>query len=142
MRTLAISLALMAAAAAAVACPSAAFAGKPGGGGGGGKAKVPAGSTSISLVLLASPDGLAHYGQDVSFEVSSTQTSQPWVNLDCYQGGALVSQSWEGMFAGSLDNGIFGLYSPQWTGGAADCTATVTTATWARLTSLSFHVYG
>jgi len=124
---------------AAVAFPGAAVAGKVAGGGG--KTKPPAGTTTVSLVLLNSSDGLPHYGQDVTFKVSSTQTTQPWVHLTCAQNGATVAESWEGMFSGSLSDGVFGLYSPQWTGGAADCTATVTNPSWTPLASTSFHVY-
>jgi len=104
------------------------------------KPRLPAGTSTISLKLLDSTDGVAHWGQRVTFDVFSTQTSQPWVNLVCSQNGQQVSEGWEGFFAGSLE-GIFGLYSPMWTGGAADCTAWLTDPSWTRLTSVSFHVY-
>lgn len=126
-------------AAVAVLCLAfapAALAGKGGKGG-----KPPAGSTSIGLVVLNSSDGLAHYGQSVTFNVSTTQTSEPWVNLKCYQGGALVAEGWNGYFDRSITGRNFGLYSPAWTGGAADCTAWVTTPQRALLASTSFHVY-
>jgi hypothetical protein len=116
-----------------------AFAGKPGAGGG----KPPkggGGSATISLVLLQSTDGTAHYGQRITFKVTTTDP-QPFVNLKCYQGGALVSQSTEGFFAGALDDGIFALYSPVWVAGAADCTADVKSATGSVIGSLPFHVY-
>jgi hypothetical protein len=108
----------------------------------GGRPPKPSGGSngSISLVLLNSSDGLAHWGQKVTFNVSTTATSEPWVGLKCTQGGAQVSEGWEGFFAGSLDDQIFGLYSPSWSGGAADCTATLTTSQWAPLASTSFHV--
>jgi hypothetical protein len=139
MRKLAISLAVVAAAAVAatVAYSGPASAARFNHHGG----KVPSGTTTISLVLLNSTDGLAHYGQDVTFNVSSTQTDQPWVHLVCSQSDAVVSEGWEGMFAGSLDDGVFGLYSPKWTGGAADCTATVTNPSWIPLASTSFYAY-
>lgn len=104
--------------------------GKPSGGGTG----------TISLVLVNSSDGLAHWGQKVTFNVSTTATSQPWVNLKCYQNGTQVSEGWEGFFAGSLDDGIFGLYSSSWTSGAGDCTAYLTNPQWTVLGSTSFHV--
>lgn len=104
--------------------------GKPSGGGTG----------TISLVLLNSSDGLAHWGQKVTFNVSTTATSEPWVGLKCYQNGAQVSEGWEGFFAGSLDDQVFGLYSGAWSGGAADCTATLTTPQWTPIASTSFHV--
>jgi hypothetical protein len=114
-----------------------ALAGKAGPGG-----KPPRGGTAtISLVLLNSTDGLAHYGQTVTFNVSTTATDQPWVNVKCYQGRTLVAEGWNGYFDGSLTGRNFGLASPQWTSGAADCTAYVTTPQWAVLGSTSFHVY-
>jgi hypothetical protein len=96
---------------------------------------------TISLVLLNSTDGQAHWGQLVTFDISTTATDQPWVNLQCYQNGALVAQGWEGFFDGSLSDRIFGLYSQQWTGGEADCTAYLDTPQWTALASTSFHVY-
>jgi hypothetical protein len=111
--------------------------GKHGGGGGG----TTGGTGSISLVLLNSTDGLAHYGQNVTFKVATTATTQPWVGLKCSRNGALLGESYEGMFAGSLSDGIFTLASPSWTGGAADCTATLMTPQWQALGSTSFHVY-
>lgn len=133
-----IAAVIAAVAAIGLASAPAALAGK------GGRPKPSGGGTggSISLVLLNSSDGLAHWGQKVTFNVSTTATSEPWVGLKCYQGGAQVSESWEGFFARSLDDQVFGLYSPQWTGGDADCTATLTTPQWAPLASTSFHVYG
>ena len=97
---------------------------------------------SISLVLLDSTDGCAHYGQSVTFNVSTTATTEPWVNLKCYQNGVLVAEGWNGYFDRSLTGRNFGLYSPSWTGGAADCTASLTTPQKAQLASTSFHVYG
>jgi hypothetical protein len=133
MRTTAFRVALIAALFALVVAVPTAFAGKPGAGG------------TISLVLLESTDGLPHYGQRVTFEVSTTATEKPFVNLRCYQNGALVGQSWEGFFADSLDDGIFVLGgSNAWQGGAADCTATLNKYTkrgWQQLAATSFHVY-
>ena len=105
--------------------------------------KPPPGTSSISLVLLNSSDGLAHYGQTVTFNVSTTQTSEPWVNLKCYQDGALVAQGYNGYFDRSITGRNFGLYSPAWTGGAADCTADLLMRVndrWKQLASTSFHV--
>lgn len=114
--------------------------GGAGGGGGGGKPPKGGGSATIALVLLESTDGLPHWGQRVTFAVT-TSDPQPYVNLKCYQGGALVAQSTEGFFAGALDDGVFGLYSPIWSAGAADCTADVKTATGAVIGTTAFHVY-
>ena len=132
-------------AALAAICLAAAPAALAARGGGGGKPHGGGGTTggtgTISLVLLNSSDGLAHWGQKVTFNVSTTATSEPWVGLKCYRGGTQVSENWEGFFAGALDDQIFGLYSPQWTGGDAECTATLTTPQRSPLGSTSFHVY-
>ena len=99
------------------------------------------GTSSISLVLVNSTDGLAHYDQTVTFNISTTATDQPWVGLKCYQNGTLVAEGWDGYFQGSLSGRNFVLASPSWTGGDADCTASLTTPQWAVLASTSFHVY-
>jgi hypothetical protein len=52
-----------------------------------------------------------------------------------------VAEGWNGYFDRSITGRNFGLYSPKWTGGAADCTAWVTTPQKTRLASTSFHVY-
>jgi len=98
------------------------------------------GSATISLVLLESTDGLAHWGQKVSFKVATTATTMPYVNLKCYQAGKLVSDGWESFFEG-LDDQIMGLASPAWTPGEAECTADVTKPDRTVLGSMSFHVY-
>jgi len=107
-----------------------------GNGGGGG---------TISLVLLNSTDGLPHFGQQVTFNVSAP-FSQPWVNLKCYQSGTWVSGEWGGFFDGSAYDQIFALGpSNSWAGGDADCTADL--VEWTAKGSLvvqastSFHVY-
>ena len=112
-----------------------------GGRGGNGGGKGGRGTGTISLVLLDSTDGLAHYNQWIRFDVSTTATTEPGVKLKCYQGGVLVAQGWEGYFERALSDGNFRLNSPMWTGGDADCTADLTTPQKAVLASTSFHVY-
>ena len=120
---------------------SIAVAGKPSGGGGKGGGKPPAGTHTISLVLLESTDGLPHYGQRIEFSVSTTATTQPWVVLECYQGRTLVAQGRAAYFDGAISGRDFELASPKWTGGEADCTAKLTTPEWTVLTSMTFHVH-
>jgi hypothetical protein len=117
-----------------------ALAGKGGshGGGGGG---TTSGSGSLTMVpVTATADGLTHYGNVVTFKLTTT-ISQPWVHLVCNQNGVTVAQGWNGYFVGSLTGTNFGLYSPQWTSGAADCTGYLTTPDWTVVASTSFHVY-
>jgi len=85
----------------------------------------PAPTASLTLVLVNSTDGLAHYGQQVTFNVSTNATTQPNVSVDCYQNGALVYGAVAGFYAGYPWpwTQVFTLSSPSWTGGAASCTA-------------------
>ena len=96
----------------------------------------------VSSTLSATTSG-PHYRDWITFDVSTTATSNPYVNLYCYQNGTLVLRSTLAYFAGNKD-GAFGLYSSWWTGGAADCTANLDMPTnsrkWKTLTSTSFHV--
>ena len=114
------------------------------GSGGKGKPGVDGGS-SLTLVLLDSTD-VPHYGQQVTFDVSTSATSRPYVQLSCYQGETLVAAG----SAGFYDDypwpweRNFTLSSNSWTGGAADCVTDLTYwngRRWITLTSLSFHVY-
>jgi hypothetical protein len=109
---LAISLALVPAALAGK--------GKPGGGTGGGST---GGTISLVMVQDANGNGLPNYMDTVTFAVSTASTTQPFVTVDCYQGGTLVYQASNGIFAISL-NQLFVLgETTAWQGGAANCTA-------------------
>jgi hypothetical protein len=100
---------------------------------------------TIRLVLLESTDGLPHYGQHVTFDVATTATAKPWVELDCYKGGVHVYQDRRGFFESSLTGQRFTLgTSDAWQNGDADCTAWLEKYTkrgWKHLASTSFHVY-
>ena len=80
-------------------------------------------TSSLSLVLLNSTDGTPHHGQAATFNVSTTDTSYPNVNLNCYQNGALVLSWTAGFFPSYLWTKDVTLSSPSWTGGAASCQA-------------------
>ena len=113
----------------------------------------PSGSSSIAgpYVMAASPSGspltatstsTPHYGDTITFSVSTTATNQPFVNLVCYQGDALALNSWDAYF-GPLSGQTFVLGSGMWAGGAADCTAYLgmdTSNKYKVLASTSFHV--
>jgi hypothetical protein len=93
--------------------------GKPPGGGTGGS------GGTISLVMSndVNGNGLPNYMDTVTFAVSTTATTMPWVTVDCSQGGTLVYQASNGIFYTSL-NQLFVLgETTAWQGGAADCTA-------------------
>src|SRR5688572_18893566 len=75
--------------------------------------------SSLSLVVLSSSSSTAlasaaaepSYGDQVTFEVSSSQTSRPFVNLRCYQSGVFVYDAWHGFFAGYMPEPNFTLAS-------------------------------
>jgi hypothetical protein len=91
-----------------------------GGGSGGGK---PGSSGTIDIVELDSTDGLTHFGQHVTFVVSTDATAYPWVEVRCFQNGDQVYRQANGIFPTSL-NQVFTLGpTPSWSGGDADCTA-------------------
>ena len=122
----------------AFASPAVAAGGKSGG----------ASTSSISLaqpgatLAAASATSWPRYGDVVTFNVS-TGATDAFVNLNCYQGGTLVSETWEGFFDGALGDRMFGLYSPMWTGGGADCTARLVSyagGRWKPLASTGFSV--
>lgn len=118
--------------------------GKGHGGSGGGGTDA----STIGIVLLNSTDGLAHFGQEVTFSVSTTSTVYPWVAVKCSQDGALVYEQANGIFTTSL-NQVFTLGpTPSWQSGAADCTAYL--QDWdsyskngkiATVASMAFHAY-
>jgi hypothetical protein len=126
-----------------VALASPALAGpKPSGGG-----KPTHGGGSSSLYLKDITTGVDHatsarYGDTVTFDVSTTQTQYPVVDLRCYQNGTLVFGANAGFYptytwpwAQQMT-----LSSTMWTGGAASCTAVLSGST--TLATLNFPVSG
>ena len=109
------------------------------------------GSSSIAGPYLASADGSGtgnaaitpSFGQTITFNVSTTETSNPFVNVNCYQNGVLVMNSWSAFFPGGTGQD-FGLYSPAWQSGAANCKADLgmlaSNGKWKVLASTSFAV--
>jgi hypothetical protein len=77
---------------------------------------------SFSLVLLNSTDGLPHYGQQVTFKVTSNAPYY-FVELDCSQNGTVVYQQTAGFYPGYAFSQVYTLQSAAWTGGAAACNA-------------------
>ena len=114
--------------------------GKPGGGG-------PKGGTSstIALVLLDSTDGAPHWGERITFDVSTTATEQPQVDVNCHQGGTLVYKTSTGYYESYPWpwTQVMTLESGAWTGGAADCVARLYYSGGRKivtLATLGFHV--
>ena len=108
-----------------------AFAGKGGSGGGGkgGGGNISGGGGSVAVVLVedANGNGSANWSDKVTFTVSTTATDKPSVKLNCTQGGALVYTSSAGFYPDYPWPWAqtFTLASGAWTGGAADCTASL-----------------
>jgi len=92
----------------------------------GGKPSLVTAISTINLVSLDSTDGVALFGQHVTFDVSTTATASPWVTVTCSQNGSLVYQQSLAMSLGTLYSRTFTLGpTPAWQSGGADCTATL-----------------
>ena len=97
-------------------------------GNGGGK-EPGGGSSRSSLTLVVSTDingnDLPDWGDTVTFNVSTTATIEPHVELTCSQNGVIVYGATTGYFEGYLWpwTQFMTLSSTAWQGGAADCTA-------------------
>jgi hypothetical protein len=129
----------------ALALVPAALAGKGGnGGGGGGSATGSTSSLSTVMVVDQNGNGAPNWNDQITFAVSTSATSAPWVRLNCYQSGVWVSTSTAGFFAAYAWAPNFTLSSGAWTSGAGDCTATLYLVTSngrsKTLNTLSFHV--
>lgn len=96
--------------------------------GGGGK---PAGSatSTIQLKVLTGTDSVPNWGEEVTFVVSTTATSAPYVDLVCSQSATVVYSATTGYFASYPWpwTQTMTLSSQMWTGGNASCVATLYT---------------
>ena len=114
-------------------------------GGGGGKTS---GGGTLALVMVDDVNGdrLPNRGDSVTFNISTTVTTQPYVELICRQNGALVYGKTAGYFDGYLWpwSQVMRLSSDLWVGGAADCVAELYYNNRLRrtsLTTISFTAY-
>lgn len=117
--TLAITAAAAVAVVAVAALPAGAAKGGP-------KA---ASTSTIQLEVLTGGDSIPNWGEDVTFNVSTTATSTPYVDLVCSQGGTVVYSATTGYFASYPWpwTQTMTLSSQMWTGGDAACVATLYT---------------
>ena len=102
-------------------------------------------NSSLELVVVNGPDGVPNWGEDVTFKVSQTATDEPHVDLNCSQNGTNVYGATTGYYASYPWpwTQVMKLSSQKWTGGAADCTATLYYFDGRKtpvLKTLSFHV--
>lgn len=113
----------------AMAAPAFGAKGGQGKGNGNGNGKPDRGSSSLTLVMVtdANSDGHANWGDQVSFDVSTTATSQPNVHLACSQNGVVVYGATTGYYDGYPWpwTQVMTLSSTAWSQGAASCTATL-----------------
>jgi len=108
-------------------------------------------SSSLSLVVLGSDTSRTaattapSFGGEVTFDVATTQTDHPSVNVRCFQDGTWVYEGWQSFWPGAANHDpVFTLSSNYWNAGAADCTARLVyydqRGLAKTLTSLDFHV--
>lgn len=79
-----------------------------------------AGGSMVTVVLYAdmNSNGVANWGDKITFDVVTSETTQPHVQVVCFQNGDVVfGADWP-------STPVLTLSSRAWTGGAADCTAT------------------
>jgi hypothetical protein len=107
--------------------------GKGGGGGdkGGGKPGGGSSSSSLSVVMVedGNQDGSPNWGDVITFDISTTDTSEPNVSLTCTQDGVVVYGAVSGYYAGYPWPWTqeMSLASGAWDGGSANCTAVLQT---------------
>ncbi len=115
------------------------------GGAGGGKGGHTSGGGTISLLMVTdnNSDGAPNYGDIVTFKVSAPATTQPYVRLDCYEGGVWVLSSSAGFFDSYpwpwTRNFTLGWSQFHTAGAASDCTATLYNGG-TNYATLKFHV--
>ena len=121
LKTFAIVAALM----AITILPAMAAKGGGGKGHGGTTGGSTGGSSGIAWKMVTDVNGnnAPNYADQITFTVSTTATSRPFVALDCYQGGVRVYSFSAGIFPDYLFTDTYTLKSSYWTGGSADCTA-------------------
>lgn len=111
-----------------------ALAGKGGNGGGGGRGGKVTMTGTLSMVVLNAPD--VNYGEGIKFDVT-TNAPWPFVDVDCSQGGVVVYHSTVGYYGGWPWGDTFTMSGSYWTGGGADCVATLYNSYDGRVTTLA-----
>ena len=84
-------------------------------------------SAGLELVVSSGPDAAPNWGEQITFNVSQTATEEPHVDVNCSQAGVNVYGATTGFYASYPWpwTQVMTLKSQKWTGGAADCTATL-----------------
>ena len=107
------------------------LAGKGGKAGGGGGGHHTSGTSSLAWVMVTDADGngALTWGDTITFQVTTTATDSPYVDLTCSQDGTVVYSASAGFYDSFPWPGArnMPLESPAWTGGAASCKAVTDT---------------
>jgi hypothetical protein len=108
------------------------------GGHGGAGTTTGTGGLILSMATDANQNGLANWGDTITFKDSTWSTTEPHVNVTCSQNGTVVYGASTGYYASYpwpwTQN--MTLSSQSWTGGAASCTATVSAYSGTSVTTL------
>jgi hypothetical protein len=103
------------------------------------------GSLTLKMVSDANGNGLPNWNDSITFDVSTTATTEPHVNVTCSQNGAVVYGAATGYYDGYPWpwTQVMTLRSQSWTSGAADCAAVLSSYSGTKVTNLAtlnFHV--
>jgi hypothetical protein len=94
-------------------------------GGHGGTSGATGSSVTVVMVTDNNGDGAPNWNDWITFNVTTSSTSQPFVKVDCMQGSNWVYTNSAGLYATYAWNPYFDLASSAWTSGSASCTATL-----------------
>ena len=121
---------------AMLAIASPAFAGKGGGKHGGGR--LGTGGLELKMVNDVNGNTLPNWGDSIRFNVNNTATTEPHVDVACKQDGVVVYGATTGYYASYPWpwTQVMTLSSGMWTGGAANCTATLSAYSGTNVTKL------
>jgi hypothetical protein len=81
--------------------------------------------TTFQLKVLTGGDQVPSWGDDITFDVATSATPEPHVDVTCSQGGVTVYGATTGFYASYPWpwTQVMSLKSQDWSGGDADCTA-------------------
>jgi hypothetical protein len=107
--------------------PALAAKGGQGKGRGGSSGGSTSGDSTLAWKMVTDANGnlSPNYGDRLTFEVKTSATTRPMVALTCSQSGTQVYSMTAGFYPDYPWTTTYTLSSNRWTGGAADCTASL-----------------